>query len=220
MDITELSIHLLILFFPGIICFYIVESLTVHRDRLAYQVFLLSYVYGALSYATYGILATASNALFFSSYRPETNELHVPLKNTLSFARALHDPKITPDYREIAYVTIVSILLALLISYLVRRKLLHNFAKTFKISTKFGELDVWQYAMESENTDWVTVRDLARNLMFCGYKVAYSDAEPHAELLLTHVRIYNESTGALLYEADRMYLSRPKNDLTIEFPVT
>ena len=35
MDITEFTIRLLLLFFPGIICSYIIDTFTIHKPRQA-----------------------------------------------------------------------------------------------------------------------------------------------------------------------------------------
>lgn len=53
MDISELTIKLLLLFFPGIVCYLIVDALIVHRERKLHEIFLLSFVYGVLAYVIY-----------------------------------------------------------------------------------------------------------------------------------------------------------------------
>jgi hypothetical protein len=130
----------------------------------------------------------------------------------------LTENKTVLDFREIAGVTVVSIVVALVIAFATNRHWLHRIAKRYGISRKFGHLDVWVYAFDSPDVRWATIRDLQHNFMFTGYVRAFSDVETNAELVLTDVIAYNEATGAKLYEADRMYLSRKKDDITIEFP--
>jgi hypothetical protein len=56
--------------------------------------------------------------------------------------------------------------------------------------------------------------------MFSGYVNAFSDVEENAEILLEDVIVYRESSGEELYRADAMYLSRKRDDITIELPKT
>ena len=74
--VPELTIKLLLLFFPGIVCFLIVDALIVHRARKLHELVLLSFVYGLLSYVVYAVLKalwglsiTASEGFAF---RPHT----------------------------------------------------------------------------------------------------------------------------------------------------
>src|SRR5712664_1880427 len=53
MEFTELTIRLILLFFPGIICYLIIETLITHKDRRTHHVLLFSLVFGVLSYIVY-----------------------------------------------------------------------------------------------------------------------------------------------------------------------
>jgi len=59
--ITELTIKLLLLFFPGIICYLIIQALTVRRERKGYEVFLLTFVYGAICYLIFAVCVSVAN---------------------------------------------------------------------------------------------------------------------------------------------------------------
>ena len=52
---TSLTVKLLLLFTPGIVCFLVADSLVVHRIRKVHEVFLLTFIYGLLSYAVFAI---------------------------------------------------------------------------------------------------------------------------------------------------------------------
>lgn len=215
MAVSELAVRLLILFFPGIICYYIVDALTVHSKRKPFQVFLFSYVYGMLSYAVYALCAAAC---FMIRNSTVDTELRFPLPGKLGIEKALTDVKVSIDFVEVLWVTPVAIVLALIISGLINRKSLHRLAALLGASSKFGEANVWMFALNSPQVSWATVRDYQHNLMYMGYIRSYSDIEPMAEILLTNVVVYNESTGVELYKADCLYLSRDKACLTVEFP--
>lgn len=218
MNITELTLRLLLLFFPGIICFYVVDALIVHRERQTYQVFLFSYVYGLLSYCVFATFHLIYVTIIGATINRETGSIQFPIPGAISFSRSLTDPNVTLDFLEITFVTVVAIAVGFCIAYAVNHKWLYKAAKRFNVTKKFGDLDVWSFAFNTDEVRWATVRDLTHNFMFTGYVRAFSDVEESAELILTDVIAYNETTGAELYRADRLYLSRKKDDLTIEFP--
>ena len=86
-------------------------------------------------------------------------------------------------------------------------------------TNKFGDVDVWNLAFNMDDARWCVVRDMNNALMFDGYIRAFSDVGENVELLLTQVHVYNEQTAELCYEADRMYLARKRDDLTIQFQI-
>ena len=215
MELTDLTVRLLLIFLPGIICYLVVDSLTVHRVRQTHEILIFSYIYGFLSYFSYGLLLLAL-ATRFSANRPWV-VLKSPKSLDLSVLRWLSDAKVSLDFLEIVCVTVMSLVLAYILSYCDRKKILHTIAQRTGASKKFGEPDVWNFAFNLNNARWCTVRDFNNKLMFQGYIRAFSDVGESAELLLTDVTVYNESTGELCYQADRMYLSRKKDDLTIQF---
>jgi hypothetical protein len=208
MEITEFAFKLLLLFFPGIICAYIVDQLTVHKPREATFFLLQSFVLGILSYFTYwGGLKLVHN--FFP------NSFH---SYSVTFLRALTDSKVTFSLREIANVTGLSIILACLVSLSSRFKWPNRLARRIGLTKKFGELDVWGYLLNLNNDDimWLTVRDHERNLIFDGWVQAFSDDSKDAELLLRDVSVYKNDTGEPLYQTGAVYLSRKRESISIE----
>ena len=85
------------------------------------------------------------------------------------------------------------------------------------LTRKFGELDVWGYAFNSPQVEWVTVRDHVRNLAYDGWVKAFSDDSKNAELLLMDVKVHKNDSGELLYEIPSTYLSLDRSTITIEF---
>jgi Family of unknown function (DUF6338) len=211
MALTDLTVRLLLIFFPGIICFLIVDAFTVHRERKAHEIVLFSYIYGILSYLIYGLLFLPL-AVIFATLKPGA---YKPLD--LSVFKWLSDPKAQLDFWEIVFATAIAVCLAFLVSFCIRKKFLHAFAYRLKVTNKFAEADVWNYAFNIDEARWCVVRDMAHNLMFQGYVQAFSDVGDFSELLLTQVSVYDEKMAELRYEADRIYLARKKDDWTIQF---
>ncbi|MBF8276038.1 MAG: hypothetical protein HW390_1111 [Candidatus Brocadiaceae bacterium] len=67
-----------------------------------------------------------------------------------------------------------------------------------------------------KGTVWVAVRDHKNNLIYDGWVQAFSDDSKDAELLLRDVSIYNNDSGECLYQVGAVYLSRKREDISIE----
>lgn len=210
MDISELAIRVLLLFLPGIICHFIVDALTVHRERQSHEIFLLGFLYGVLAYLIYG------TAVFF--LRPISTWFAGTTTGEVVFFKSLTDPKVAISLLEVGMVSLVGGLFGIGLSAGINHRLLHRVARRFKISRHSGYLNVWSFALELNEVRWATVRDLEHKLMFCGYIRGFSDVDEVGELLLTDVIVYNEVSGQELYRADAMYLGRKRECLTVEFP--
>lgn len=205
MEITEFALKLLLLFFPGILCAYAVDQLTVHRPRETFFFLLQSFVFGIISYFTYwGGLKTLHH------YWPSH------FASSVTFLRALTDSTVTFSFKEIAVVSIVSLLLSCVISVAVRHKLPNRVARKIGLTTKFGELDVWGYMLNMKEIVWVTVRDHQNNLIYDGWVQAFSDDSKEAEIFLRDVSVYKNDTGERLYQVGAVYISRNRESISIE----
>lgn len=195
----------LLLFFPGILCTYIVDGLTIHRPREAKFFILQSFVFGIFSYFFYWSGLKIINQLWDNS-----------VASDVLFLRSLTNSNLPFSYREIAIVSVLAIILGVVISVSARYKVLNRCARFIGLTKKFGELDVWGYMLNIKAIVWVTVRDHKNNLIYDGWVQAFSDDSKDAELLLRDVSIYKNDSGERLYQVGTVYLSRKREDISIE----
>jgi|ADGO01.1.fsa_nt_gi hypothetical protein len=47
---------------------------------------------------------------------------------------------------------------------------------------------------------------------------SYSETSEFKEIVLRDVKVYDYTTSEFMYELDKVYLSRPKDDIIIEVP--
>jgi hypothetical protein len=217
-EITEFVVRLLVLFFPGIICFYLVDALTIHAERKPYEVFLLSFVYGVLTY----IVCAAFHFVVGCAWNFASDEkgFRFDYPGSMSVAGFLANGDAKLDFLEIGWVTLAAVFVAFALSWIINRKWLFDVAQKLRVTKKFGDPNVWSLLMNSDDVEWATVRDMERNLMFTGQIGYFSDVDEVAEILMYRVVVYDETTAAKLYEADRIYLSRKRDNLIIELPNT
>lgn len=211
MELSDLTIRLLLIFFPGIIAALIIDNLTIHRGR-DFKIFILnSLVLGLTSYFLLYIFLSSNNIIV---------ELR-GLKPTwdLNFKHWLNDKNIPVNITEVVIVTIVAIVLAFIISAAINNKLLHRFGKKVKVTKKFGQLDVWSYVFDSPDISWIIVRDNDNDLMYQGWLEAFSDTFEKNELFIREVTVYRNSSAEELYTMEAVYITKDCSNLVLEFPV-
>jgi hypothetical protein len=204
MQLSEFGLRLLLLFFPGVVCAYVVDALTIHRRRSEFEFVLNSLMLGIASYLVCWLALDAWHRLDGSFHE-------------LVFLRALTDTKVAISIRELGAATVVAVLLALDLTGASTYKVPYRLAQSLGITKKFGELDLWGYVFNSKNVTWATVRDHGRNLTYDGWVELFSDDSQSAELLLSDVKVYRNDSGDFLYDADSMYLSLHRDAIAIEF---
>ena len=202
MDISQFAFNILLIFFPGIICAYIVDMFTNHKERSQFQFLINAFILGFGSYIIYSIIIYLCFPNRFES---------------IAFLSALNGVEgAIVSLKEILFVLLLSILIALVIITINTYKLHFRILQYLKITTKFGEQDVWGLLMNSPDTEWITVRDIKNNIMYDGWLKAFSDNSIEAELLLENVEVFKNISGELLYEIDAQYLSLQKDNISIE----
>lgn len=208
MEFSALTLRVLLLFFPGVLCAMIVEALTPHRERTVPAFLTESFVFGIGTY----LLLSASRSLV--SYIAVA--VGMPAPPPITFYQALVDPTQQISWDEIAMSAVAAVVLSGAISALRNHNVLHRTARRLHVSWKFGDLDVWSHFLNSPRIGWIAVRDIPADTTYEGWLDAYSDTGDDAQLLLSDVRVYRSSIGGELYRTQRVYLSRDKNALVIK----
>lgn len=221
MNISALTIRLLLLLVPGVLWSYIADAFTVHKDRKPFFFVLQSLLYGFLSYFAYWVILHACYLLPFSISRPIPQQIVVTPPHTypkVAFLQALLNQTSPISFAEIILVCLLAIVLALFYTWVVNKKLCFRFAHKLGITRKFADDDVWGFTFNSDDLDqWVTVRDHANDLMYSGWINAFSDNSRDAEVLLRDVSVYKNSTAEPLYQTGCMYIFRSRERITVEF---
>lgn len=210
MEFSELTIRLLLIFFPGILASLIIDSLTVHRGREFNMFILNSFILGLTSYFILYIIVSINNLLVQMMGLIPTWEIN--------FLNSLIDKSSNINIKEVIAASIIAIFLAFVVSTAINYKILHRFSKRLKITKKFGQLDVWSYVFDSPDIGWIIVRDLENDLMYQGWVEAFSDTFANNEIFIREVIVYRNSTSEELYFMEGVYITKDQNNLVLEFP--
>lgn len=208
MELTAITLRVVLLFFPGVLCALILHALTSHRERTTAQFLTSAFVLGVCTYlvlvGTRGACAWVARAAGWRS-PPE-----------VTFFEILTNERARISWGEIGSSAVLAVLLAFALAAARNHNVLHRAAERLRISRRFGETDVWGHFMNSPEVRWISVRDLAADRVYQGWLDAFSDSGAEPQLLLRDVEVYQNSTGAKLYDRKRVYLSPNKHSVAIE----
>lgn len=208
MEISALTLRVLLLFFPGVLCAMIVDAFTVHRQRTTAQFLTNAFVLGMGTYLLlYAIRAACAVVAHAAGWPPPLN---------VTFFSALTDDKLRIAWGEIGLSVVVAVLLGIAVVATINHRLLFTAARRLRLSRQSGELDLWGLFLSDTALGWVTVRDPEHDLAYEGWVEAFSETADRAELILKQVRVYRNSSGSALYDSELIYLSRQSDTITIE----
>ena len=206
MGISEFTLRIILLFLPGIISNLVLEHLTIIKDKGVFRFSIRALILGFLSYFAYYLLALFITSLFG---KPDVQ---------IGFFNALQSAGSKIDFAEVAWVCIISVTLAAILSFALNRKFFIKGASILGLIREIPELNVWEHAFSaSRGRNWVVIRDIKNDFMYQGWVNARSDTAHENELFLREVVVFACSTGEELYKAPGLFISRNKDDLTVEF---
>lgn len=208
MELSALTLRVLLLFFPGVLCAMLVDALTVHRERTPAKFLTHSFVLGLTSYL---LLYTAQWACAGMAARLR---LRPPLPVT--FLDALLNEKLRIASGEIVLAGGIAIVLGLVVSAGINNQVLHRVTRRMRITRKRGSLDLWSYVLGSPQVNWIIARDLQHGFTYFGWVQEFSETADMAEMWLRNVAVYESDSGTKLYESDGLYFGRDPRSLVIE----
>lgn len=212
MNITQLTIKLIILLIPGIYSTLIIENLTVHKKWSNFKFIIYSILLGCFSYLT---LQTILHLCAFIIWMQMGGDFNPPI---ITFWKSLFDEKTSINGKEVIETCILSTFLAFFVAFIVSRKYLHKISQYLKISTKYGDENLFSFFLNSKDVSWIHIRDKNKQLIYEGLVSVHSETDYACELVLEDVKIYDYENSNFIYAIDSLYLRFPITELSIEVP--
>ncbi len=204
MKLTEFTIKILILSLPGIVCYFSCQKLIGKTNRSNIEVIFQVFVFSIISYLILGI-----GEILFDLMSPKVLGWNV--------IGVFNNPSQNVSHYFLMSSAVCGVLLAFALSYIVKYNLLNKFGQVISATNRYGDEDVWQ-CFHDTSDEWVFIRDHKTDLVYYCYIRYWSDSAEDRELILSDVSVFN-NTGDFLYESQNIYISRNKDDLTIEIPI-
>ena len=197
MEISELTLKLILLLIPGSLACILYERLTIHKQWSSFKFITNSILFGAISYLIAGVIykSDESFTLFWDN---------LPTKDI--------------PYNVILKSSIISIIVGFVSTGIDNYKLINKFGKYIHLTNKYGDENLFSYFLNAEDVDEVYVRDITNKLTYHGFINSFSETDEIKELVLLDVVVYDYETSKELYSLDKIYLSKSKENLIIELP--
>lgn len=246
MEIVSITtIKILLLFFPGIIYCLVHEKITFHPKREFNYFLLRSFVFGVISYITYGIISVIFQGkdledVYFLKYLTSSKDIdyiqvyeiffasciaviiaivYAWFKNQCVFANIFNKDFYNKFFEKKYYAIHCPFKKKeceiLKIPYIKIN--LGNILKFFN-PFKVCENDVWNAIFNSNDPDmrWVSISDNKLKLRYEGWVYKYSDNFKENELFLKDVIVFDEDDEELK-RLPGLYITRKSDEITIEF---
>lgn len=211
MDLSIFIIRLSFLALPGLLASKLYRKLRGKTEKKHWEDFFEILLFSLLSYLLLAFLVGCYNALFHHS----DHNSFWPIIHAFSSFVNEQEPI---NWSEIAVASFLGILLAILASYTHTYSIIPRIFRSFRASNRTGDEDLWYYFMNSPDTNtWIYIRDHKLNLIYFGCVQVYSESEEERELILGDVTVYDSDSNKL-YDTPVIYISRERDDLTIELP--
>jgi len=200
MEISELTLKLILLLVPGAIASMMFEKLTVHKKWTPFQFVTNSILLGGISYLAAQLVCSVFGCA----------------KDLASLWANLPAKQISPWV--IIKGTVASPFVALLFVCMDFHKWLNKSGKLLKITNKYGDENLFTYFLNSKDVVEVYIRDMDANICYQGIVDSFSETDEIKEITLYDVKVYGYDDSVLYYTVENLYLARPKDKLTIEIP--
>lgn len=167
MKIDSFIYHLIIILIPGLFALRIFKSLSVAGAKKKQ----INSWYDVAVIVTYTFIASV---IYDSIIIPIVQAI---FQNQLS--KTLIILTSTDKYFDVLQLVIlivIDLILGVVSAISFNNKWLYKFGKKFKITNHFGEEDVWSYFNNSNETEWIYVRNKANGLTYYGNIKLFSDS--------------------------------------------
>lgn len=195
--------HLALVFLPGIIWANIDAKYGAGLRPTNTQLFVRSFVFGMSAYS-----------VVFVGYLCFDKDFG------LSAVEDARNINLSNFYDEIFISIPAALVLSVAWLYWVKNRCLGKFLNKIRATNRFGDEDVWSFTFNSEmpEVEFVNIRDVELGYIFTGYVDKYSENESFREIVLNDVIVYFSDTAEEMTRVPNLYISRPKENLWIEFP--
>ena len=202
MEFSLATVQIALIFIPGLFWTMLdaAHRPTAQSGQFVYT--LRVFVFGVISYAFLGVI-----------YQILGREFDI-----LSFA----DPNwsFAKIGDEVLWAVVTSLILSVLWIAGRTHKVVTRILNKMGASNHIADQDIWEFVFNSDDPKikFAHVRDYENEVIYAGYVRAYSDRLDLRELAMTDVQVFN-GEGVEIYSTPLLYLARPNNGITLEFPV-
>lgn len=201
MDISSLTIKIIILLIPGLISYFIYKRITNRQTKRSDLMFIaISILLGTLSYLALQIFCFKIDCFGYESLK--TFEL-------LSKDTAI-------PYKEVFGASIFGVIIAYLFTFIDSYNVVNNIAIKIRASKKVNDENLFSIFLGNKDITWVYIRDIKNSLTYRGWIYSFSENEEGKEIVLKEVTVYTYPETVKLYDIASIYLNFGHENMIIE----
>lgn len=206
---NQFVVSLVVILIPGIIAAVIYDKITVHSKWNSFKFGLYALILGLATYVCLQLIIYTWDIIrsYFSN-DSAWSHLHV-WNSTISQTHKI-------SAKEVVCATLLSLPVAFFASFLINYKIFNKIAKCLKVSTKFGEENLYSYYLNAKEIDWVYVRDIENDLTYQGRIESYAENDHMQELVMYDVTVFRYKDSIELYSIPTIYLTKVMGKFIIE----
>jgi len=206
---NQFVVTLVVILIPGIIAAVISDKITVHSKWNAFKFSLYAMILGLSAYAGLQLIIYAIDIFKACSF-------NVPSWSHLNVWNSATSKNHNIVASEVVYASILSLPVALFASFLINYKIFNKLAQKLKVSSKYGDENLYSYYLNAKEIDWVYVRDIENNLTYQGRIESYAENDHMQEMVLYDVTVFRYQDSIQLYSVPTIYLNKEMGKFIIE----
>lgn len=206
---NQLIVTLIVVLLPGIVAAVICDKITVHSKWTPFKFGVYAFVLGVFSYASLQMLYYIFDVISNCSFNPEQ------WSHLKTWDATVSDNPSIPAL-EITFATLFALPTSFIAAFFINHKVFNKISQWLKVSSKYGDENLFSYYLNADEIDWIYVRDKKNNLTYQGRIVSYSEAETMQELVMSEVTVFRYEDSAELYSVPTIYLTKSTGKFVIE----
>lgn len=214
MNITELVWNLFILLLPGVISTLMIRYISTNRKYSVFDFVIYSAILGVGTFVIMELFCSLYWLLLGIFYE----SINIEFGLNLSVWENLFNGHNELNKTEMFISYLLAVPLGFLWGFIISKKVIIRVFQNLKLTTRYGDDDVWCYFLNSPDNEWIYVHNKVSNLTYYGKISAYSDSTEKRELILEDVVIYQSDTWQEKYETNAVYLELNSYEFTMESP--
>ena len=198
MEITSLTIKIIVLLLPGIFGMFLIEKLNKQKNTELRQYITDVIMLSFLSYLILHLSMKINNSLCNGS------------DQELTFFKSLVDNDMPIKFDEVFWSTFISIIVSLIITLIIFKGWFYSLFQKIRLTNSTGK-DVWGELFHNNGdsiNDYVYLIDVDKNITYGGEVIHYSNDSNNPELVIKNVLIEKDN---MEMRCDRLYYNFNKN---------
>lgn len=206
---NQLVVTLIVILLPGIIANVICDKIVVHSKWTSFKFSLYALVLGVFSYVSLQLIQYGIDFVRDLSL-DVTNWSHLQVWDMAANVTA------TIPAKEVVFASLLSLPVSFLAAFAINRKVFFRIGAIFKVTSKYGDENLFSYYLNAQEIDWIYVRDIEANLTYQGRIVSYSENEQIQEVVLSDVTVFRYQDSEEMYSVPTIYISKDIGKFRIE----